>query len=69
MSNWIIRNIEPSLSSLRDGDRVARFAQSTYTLEEMSTGEIKKVTCGLQDKWADSFLVIGTSHNRLPRAG
>jgi hypothetical protein len=56
MSNWLILNIEPSLASVSDGERVARLDRVTYTLQEMLTGKVKKITCGLDDRWVDSFL-------------
>lgn len=56
MSNWIILNIEPSLASVGDGERVPRLDLVTYTLQEMVTGQVKKLTCSLSDRWADTFL-------------
>jgi hypothetical protein len=56
MSNWVILNIEPSVASVADGERVARLHQVTYTLREFGTGQVKRLTCGLGDRWADDFL-------------
>ena len=61
MSNWIILNIEPSLASVAEGERVARLSRVTYTLQEMVTGEVKKLTCGLGDRWVDEFLTAPSS--------
>jgi hypothetical protein len=56
MSDWIILNIEPSFTYVKDGERVTRLDRPTYTLQDMTTGQVKKLTCQLTDKWADAFL-------------
>lgn len=56
MNNWTLVNVAPSLSFVEEGERVARQDQYTYTLMDMVTGEVKRVTCSLREKWADRFL-------------
>ncbi|MGI8601797.1 MAG: hypothetical protein ACR2OZ_02225 [Verrucomicrobiales bacterium] len=56
MSDWIILQVEPTFVSVTEGEIVPRLDQARYTLQEVGTGQVKKLTCGLTDKWADTFL-------------
>jgi hypothetical protein len=58
MNEWVILKIEPSLAWVTRGECVSRIEQSTYTLEDMSTGQVKRITCGLRDPWVDRFLTV-----------
>jgi hypothetical protein len=61
MSDWVISNVQPSLAWMGREGYVPSVRQTTYTLLELRTGELKRITCGLQDRWADRFLTAQSS--------
>ena len=58
MNEWVILKIEPALAWMNRDECVPRFDQATYTLREMRTGHVKRITCGLRDQWVDRFLMV-----------